>query len=297
MKLRTAEAGKKRGRFPVRCVILDFDGTLTDVEKEAAGFGERYLLDLCSVLGIAEAELGRLWEAERRKLDESPDFGWSVGGKIVAPAYADPHILATATAGAVLDSLGLFMDKAERLKLSDSIFHRNYPLNPTVFRDGAGEFLRELMDKFPVFIVTSSEAGNVERKLAQLGPGRAPPVFGSAQKYAIDDSWAAVPEGMEVGGLGRPVLLRRKKYWEIIEGILASAGVSRGEALVAGDIFELDLSLPLFMGVPVCLVMKGATGIYEIDAVSGYERGIVAPDLQGVLSSLAPGSWNISMKR
>jgi beta-phosphoglucomutase-like phosphatase (HAD superfamily) len=266
--------------------MLDFDGTLTDVEKEAERFGERYMADLGKSIGISEAELSVLWERMQRRILCNPDAGWEVGGKIVAPAHADPHILATVTAVNVLNALNLLMEPEERLKVMDSLFHRNYPQNRIAFREGAADFLRQLMEKYDACFVTSSKAESVRQKLAHLGLKCIPPVYGSAQKYVIDDSWGAVPESIVLEGLSRPVFLRRKKYWDILEGAMAGRNLRKDELLVAGDIYELDLSLPHFFGMRLGLITKSATSAQEITTVSNYERGFVVPDLQACLSKI-----------
>jgi phosphoglycolate phosphatase-like HAD superfamily hydrolase len=272
--------GKPLHSGPLKCVVLDFDGTLTDVEKEAEKFAERYMTDLGKSTGIGEAELSLLWERMHRQILANGDHGWEIDGKIVAPAHADPHIMTTVIAANILNALNLFMEPKERLKLMDSIFHRNYPQNRIVFREGAADFLRVLMEKSDACFVTSSKTASVQHKLNHLGLKNLPLVYGSAQKYVIDDSWSIVPESMAIEGLCRPVFLRRKKYWDILENIMSQRNLGKGDLLVAGDIYELDLSLPHFFGMHISLITKTATSIEEIAAVSNYEKGFVASDLQ-----------------
>ncbi len=74
-------------------VLLDFDGTFTDVEKEAGPFFEAYLADVRELLGPGfESE----WEQAAATMSADPaNHGWLHEGRIVAPGNADPYLRAT----------------------------------------------------------------------------------------------------------------------------------------------------------------------------------------------------------
>ena len=87
-------------RMAVRCVILDFDGTFTDIETEAQPFVPAFRREVESRIG---SNATRYWENAERTVDESPDaYGWESEGVIVAPATADPYIRATVIAQTAL---------------------------------------------------------------------------------------------------------------------------------------------------------------------------------------------------
>jgi hypothetical protein len=52
---------------------------------------------------------------------------------------------------------------------------------------------------------------------------------------------------------------------------------------VVGDLFELDLALPLALGARVGLVVSPHTPRYEIDFVGSQERARVLNGLPGIL--------------
>lgn len=269
---------------PLRSVILDFDGTLTDVSKEAEGYAGRYMLGLAKAVGIGEGELSRTWESVQNKVMGDPSaYGWKAGGKIVAPAASDPHILASVVAAESLDTLGLLTDPAARAATLDFLFHANYRLNPTVFKEGAGEFLSALMGRTRLSIATSSRADSVRDKLSALSLPRLPDVFGDARKNVLDQAWDAVPERFDAG-LGRPVYLRRRCYYDVLQRI--SSGTDPGQVLVAGDIYELDLSLPQFLGMRAILLPKESATAQEIGAVLAYARGLVCRTLDDCLKEI-----------
>ncbi len=269
---------------PLRSVILDFDGTLTDVEKETEGYAGRYREGLAKAVGIGSGELCQAWDAVQRKVQENPSsYGWKIGGRIVAPAASDPHILVSVVASEVLDSFGLLEDPAARAATLDFLFHANYRLNPTVFKEGAAGFLGALMERAPLSIATSSRADSVRAKLSSLGLPRLPDVYGEARKNILDQAWDAVPESVDAG-LGRPVYLRRRFYHDVLERI--TSGLPNGEVLVAGDIYELDLSLPQFLGMRTALLPKASATSQEIGAVLAYGKGLVCRSLEELFSGI-----------
>ncbi len=266
--------------------MLDFDGTLTDSHKEADGFSARYLSGLAKAVGMSEGELSAVWESTHEMILSAPErFGWEPRGRIIAPAASDPFILAGVVAARSLDALGLLKDRSERNRVLDSIFHSNYALNKTIFREGAADFLRKLMELSGACIVSGSPKADVERKLSALRLPAGPQVFGSAQKDELDDSWEAVPESVDAG-LGRPVFLRRRKYWDILESVLMARGLEPSEALVAGNIYELDLSLPRFMGMRIALLKTESTSAPEMEAASEGGRGFVSGGLYDCLGKI-----------
>ncbi|MEW6035328.1 MAG: hypothetical protein AB1529_01830 [Candidatus Micrarchaeota archaeon] len=250
--------------------VLDFDGTLTDIKREAGPFRERYRKGFAKMIGMGEGPIEPLWAEAEKKILGDPRAGWIIGGKIVAPAFPDPYAFATAAATDVLDALGILLDAGERLKRMDLLFHSAYAGGDVAFREGARDFLLELMARTEVSIVTSSGTASVLRKLGHLALPSSPPVFGNAQKYLVDGAWDALPESFSPQGYGRSVLLRRRKYWDILESV--RKGNPHEKILVVGDIYELDLALPQFMGMRVCLASRDDTPAHHIAAANDSAR-------------------------
>src|SRR4051812_18882133 len=95
--------------MPLKCVVLDFDGTLTDVARDAPPFEAAYAAHLADLLG---RDVSTAWPealAEARRL--APELGWTIEGPAVAPADADPYILAGVAARRFLDGLGVLVGK------------------------------------------------------------------------------------------------------------------------------------------------------------------------------------------
>lgn len=259
----------------IQCAVLDFDGTLTDVEKESGPFTEKYRKGFAKMIRISENGLAPLWDlAEKKILSDPTGNGWKIDGKIVAPAHPDPYIFATVSATEVLDMLDLYPDPAERLRKMDALFHSSYEGLETVFREGAGGFIARLMEELDVSIATSSATDSVLAKLGALKLRTLPPVFGNASKYVLDPSWTEMQESFRPEGYGRPVYLRRKRYWDILEGIKGNR--PNREMIVVGDIYELDLALPQFAGMNICLASRASTPASHIAAA---DSGIIIGEL------------------
>jgi len=279
-------------------IVLDFDGTFTDVEREAPGFVRAFP-------GILSAKIGRsiahLWaEAESAARAEAPELGWTFDGKVAAPADADPYILCACTAQKILGTLGLFADDRERSTLLNHTYAAAYEFTETAFRPEAAEVLRGLCELgVPVTVVTNSTTSVVRKKLVQLVPelmaGERPAIglFGEARKFLTvpasgetDPRFAGLAEGTSAPGLRRPVLLRRGIYFDVLRQIWAQSGGGPSETLVAGDIFELDLALPAALGAHVHLVRRKGVHAYEeaaVQAVAGG-RGQVSDGVGPVLA-------------
>src|SRR5439155_9674811 len=86
------------------------------------------------------------------------------------------------------------------------------------------------------------------------------------------DGWTAAPDELAMPGLDRPVLLRRREYHDILRAILDEAGRTFAELVVVGDIFELDLAMPLSLGARVGLVSSARTPDYERAFVTSHPR-------------------------
>ena len=129
----------------------------------------------------------------------------------------------------------------------------------------------------PAWIVTNSDTAAVARKVGDDWPSAR--VRGFARKFEIDDAWTDVPAELAVPGLDRPVLLRRRAYGEILRTIIAAERAAPSEMIVVGDIFELDLAMPLALSARVGLVATDRTPAYERAFVATHPRGHIIDDL------------------
>jgi phosphoglycolate phosphatase-like HAD superfamily hydrolase len=279
----------------IECVVLDLDGTLTDLPREAPAFTAAFPAQLADLLG---RDVAGLWAAaEARVRARSPELAWTMGGHAVAPADADPYILASSAAHVLLDGLGvLTRDPALRGEIITTLFRRAYHLTGAAFRPEARPVLEALLSRVPaVYVVTNAATEVATRKLHSLAPAGLPRlrIRGDARKFGIgpaarpDTRFAAVARPVHVPGLGRPVLMERGLYFDALVAIGAETGAPFSQTLVCGDIWEMDLALPAALGASVHLVRRPRTFAYELDAVRALgPRGGVSEGVAALLERL-----------
>lgn len=283
-----------------RLIILDFDGTMTNAEAEGVPFRAGYLEDLAILCGVSLEEVQKLAAQYEAEVAQTPQaFGWMFEGRIVAPAVVDPYLRIMPVARKIFDQLGVFSSERDRSRLLDGILYKyNYQKTVIAFRPGAQAFLTWLGEQpaLEAYVVTNSHTEPVSRKLQQLGQQpdgsnvlgwMQSRVHGRARKYMIDEQFTAVPEHLSVPGLSRPVLLRRRFYAETLEQLRTQHGIAWEDVTVVGDIFELDLALPLSLGARVILVGNAHTPAYERAFVQGHPRAWLAEGLAEVQALLA----------
>ena len=284
----------------VRCVILDFDGTFTDIETEAQPFVPAFRREVESRIG---SNATRYWENAERTVDESPDaYGWESEGVIVAPATADPYIRATVIAQTALKEAE-FADEGARSALIQEAYRVSYPATTTAFREEAAAVLRLLVNAIPVVcFVSNARADVIRAKLDQLVPeiSGSLRVFGDARKQTLAATAASarfvtLPEFVEAFGRNRrPVYLRRHFYLDILERIWSETNCSAFDTLVCGDVFELDLAMPVVLGCRVHLICRLGTARRDIKAVRQFgSRAEVSGSLWGLAAHALQIPWRV----
>ena len=294
---------------PVDYVVLDFDGTFTDVEQESKGFEPAVAHMVASLIG--SDRIDPLWEVATKRVDDDPDEnGWSIGGRTVAPGNADPYIRASTAMRLIFSWLEYVKDPQARDALQSRIFTDAYTGYTTaVARPDAVRVLRELVASGrTVAIVTNSSTEAVAKKLDQFDPslryvrGERPgpgeiALFGNARKFSLDapkklrPQFAKLKASIRVAGLSRPVYLRRGPYYDALCKIWTNPEKDAARTLVCGDIYELDLALPEALGCQVQLVARGeSTPRWAREHVAGISRGRGQCDdaLSAVLGRLRP---------
>ena len=275
------------------CVCLDFDGTLTLAEEGGARYVEEYREDLSRRL---ERDLTGEWQRAEASVREDPTLhGLLYQGKVVAPGNADPFIRSSTVARMVMDEFGSFPESAERERVLGELYAAAYDHTTTVFRGDARPVLERLSETgLPVFVVTNSRTDSVERKIAGLlgAAARPPAVFGDAKKAILEEPeppdarFDALPATRALPGLPRPVYLRRGRYYEALRAIWQRARTEPARTLLVGDIYELDLAMPLELGVSVHLLEGQVTSAHERHFVADHPRGSVSSSLGAVLERL-----------
>lgn len=278
----------------IDCVVLDLDGTFTDLTHEAPLFQAAFPRLIADLVG---KDLAAAWpEAERRVRELSPELGWTVDGHVVAPADADPYILASCAAQLLFDRLLLLADPALRSDVITALYRRAYQHTGAAFRPDAKAVLEALLLRVPhVRFVTNAAEDVAQRKLASLAPrGLAQlGLRGDARKFLIgpaaapDERFTRIAPSKQIAGLTRPVLLSRGRYFDALAAIWKETGARPETTLVCGDIYELDLALPAELGAQVHLIRREFTFDYELSAIRALgPRGGVSDTLTPLLERL-----------
>lgn len=268
-------------------VVLDFDGTLTDVEREGAGFEVAYRREFNALVG---RDVSHVWDAEAARVLQDPEAGWTVNGAVVAPANCDPYIRCTCVAYSVCDRLGVLRHvdvRGELLSVLYGYCYRQFP--EPHFRPDAKAVLEQLVRTGAhVVIVTNSDANVVNGKLAKLGVTGVD-VVGNAKKYIViedghDDPAFLGLSDVRMPGLKRALKVRRPFYFKALKWLWDNTPASPASTLVCGDIFELDLLVPLALGARGHLVLRSTVLPYEREALAGFgARSSSSTELSGVL--------------
>ena len=279
-------------RMPIECVVLDLDGTFTDLSREAPAFSAAFPVLVADLLG---RPLDGAWEDAVRRVHElSPELAWMIEGHAVAPADADPYILASSAAQLVFDRFGVLTgDPGLRSEIITTIFRRAYQHTGAAFRPEAKRVLEALLGRgLPVCFVTNAPAAAAAAKLESLALADREKlmIFGDARKFLIgpparpDARLSAVPSEKHLPSLKRPLLLERGRYFDALAAIWETTGARPETTLVCGDIFELDLALPAELGAHVHFVKRERTYAYELEALAALgDRGGASDALEAIL--------------
>ena len=282
----------------IRHVVLDFDGTCTDVPAAHHLFLEEYrrLLAL-EVAPCAPDEWEHALEVVRAR---SPQEGWMLWGTPAAPAAADPYILASEAAA--------WLARSHRYPkpLPKDLHDRAVLAGEAPFRPECARVLAEVAKAgAALHVISNSDASTVSGRLDRLlaaDPGLRARIHveGSAAKYAICEppqepepgrspvvprlraAFAALPaESPRL--LDRPIYLRRGRYLAALSTLWGDPNAPAA-TLVCGDIWELDLAMPAALGCAVHLIERAAP--YE---TYPYERAALARTLRGRSSATLDG--------
>lgn len=286
---------RKGGDVSPRLLIIDFDGTLTDAEEEGGLFQRAYLEDLSILAGLRRDAVSEHASRFLAELDRNPqNYGWTYEGRIVAPATVDPYVRMRTVAQMLFDRERVFLDSLDRTRLLELLFRENYPKTRQAFRNGVRELLEALVGT-NVYIVTNSDAEPVRAKLSELVANAGAShtigwivdrVYGNARKYLIDEALTEVPAELEVPGLSRPVLLRRRRYFEVLDELRRRHGVEWSDVRIVGDTFELDGALPLALGATFGFLVNPRTPAYEQEFLASCPHAKILHNLSEALPFL-----------
>jgi len=291
-------------------IVLDFDGTFTDVppsvEPYLAAYGgllSQWLYSAGTGAHAKEGISGREWRDTCARLARrSPEVGWALTTTPSAPIGADPYILAGEAAAFIARQRGIVA------AVPGDLYTQAYTYAPADWRPEAADILKRLMSSGKeVAFVSNASSTKIEARLSELlgdaWRGRIA-VRGGANKFKIDelphpddagdasgltadvrDAFGNLPAGAP--GPGRPIYLRRGSYFATL-AMLWNGDPSRiGRTIVCGDIWELDLAMPSALGAEVHLIERAEPfGAYEYERDAADARGSRSSDLLGLLARL-----------
>ena len=278
----------------IEAVVLDFDGTLTDSDKEAETFiklFKSYLASSDYFSNFGQEKFESLWNEEETKVQKEPDkYGWRYNDEIVAPPTC-PYIVYLTITNLLMDKFNILPNKDERSTFINSLFQRTHKKTPTLFRENIEDFLYELLNIVPVFIVTASPEENIREKIKHLDDKaliERISIRGGVRKYTfeteVSDGLPDIPNEIYIEGLGRPVLPKRVDYYNVLKELIDKNNIGGFESLlVVGDVYELDLALPHVMNSYICLIENKRTLEYEKKAVKEHDKGYITRDLNEVI--------------
>ncbi|MCR4327638.1 MAG: hypothetical protein NUV46_03595 [Nanoarchaeota archaeon] len=251
-------------------LMLDFDGTLTDIEEETKEFQEIYPILFLEKFGLKKSKYLPIFNEIKEELKSDEKKGFILNGQDVLPVSSDPYILTQATSQEMIKREKLLVE--DETKTIIGLFGetlKKIPKQNAHYREGkekTKEFLDKTMRKYNLVFVTNSQRGKVEHYLKELGSDYFCniSVIGNAKKLFVNPNFDEVPESFTPPNFKREVLLRRDNYYGILKFL--SLGIfSNKNTKVIGDIYELDLALPDYLGYDVIQMENGYSKKHERD--------------------------------
>lgn len=276
----------------IRCAIVDFDGTLTELAREEAVFESLYTENL---VASTTSFVRDAWADAAARVDADPDrYGFVLGESVVAPGNADHFIRCLAVTQVLACELELITPDGLRHAMINA-YSKAYEevtrsfWSADMFRPGVVEFLEYFREmRVPLWLVSNAEVTQVRKRLSCL-PARVRGLvnfLGNAQKYWIGHSSKShaafdfIPDEQKLPGMARAVKLKRGRYFDALATVWDRTRTEAVHTLVVGDIYEMDLAMPAALGAHVHLVQRGEPRApYRHALIALGERGSWGCDL------------------
>lgn len=252
-------------------LVSDFDGVWTNQEIEADYVWKHIINSVAALTGESKESVEGLLNGCKKEMDRQPyEYGWFFDGSVAAYYQEDPFgdnnaIFDYINRAASTRSYSNFKQQIakikaailEKTKMSLAEYSNDCFIKATTqFKlegklkpvETAGEIVKKLNSAgVEIVIASNSKTEKIEHLFRKAGHtvtneraikrGRLHAI-GDAKKFVIDKGFSEVPESMEIKGKFR-VNLRRKNYHKIL--------LQEKPDYVIGDVFSLDLALPLYM--------------------------------------------------
>jgi len=252
-------------------LISDFDGVWTNQDSEADYVWNYLVNSIASHTGTKPEEVDKLLKQCKSEMNGTAyEYGWFNNGAIAAYYQEDPF----GDNNAIFD----YIDRASSKRsyshfkqdiagIKDAILNKSkmtlaefsndcFVRSTTQFKlegklkpvETAGKIITKLNKAgVEIIVVSNSKTEKIEHLFLKAGQkmtnehsiirGRLHAI-GDAKKFVIDNSFTEIPESMPISGRFK-VNLRRKNYFKIL--------LKEKPDYVIGDVFSLDLALPLYL--------------------------------------------------
>lgn len=242
-------------------IIFDFDGTLTDIEKSSADWQKKYPKVCAEMLGANYIDIKNRYFEIKNDLINQNNKGFIIAGYNSLPASSDPYIKSQAAMiDLIKEDCGKNFETPKDITkfLINSFSNTNkISQDKTFFRDGAEDFLNKVKKNYRAFIITNSDGDKTISALQSISHDDIE-VYGNAKKLFVNSENISCL----FPNFPRITLLDRKEYTKILKD-LQRRGIEPEETIVVGDIFELDLAIPTFLGYDIIQIDNGSTPKHE----------------------------------
>ena len=287
-------------------VVLDFDGTCTQIPKIWEAYLELYRRSLVETsFDLSGPQWRKAIDTVRQ---QSQKAGWTLAGCPAAPAAADPYIMADESARLILRQRG------NRGTVPPQVNMQAYAAAEAPWRKEVIDTFSRLVERgIRLHFVSNSSTAMITRRLQELLADH-PLLQGKiavqsdAGKFRIGElNWEnqdaflpearkkfeALPAASDVEyskSVGRPIYLRRGSYFDAIYRVLGGDIGLIPNTVFCGDIWEMDLAMPYALGACVHLIDRAAPfDTYDFEknaAAAGGVRAKTSGDLTGLLAWL-----------
>lgn len=252
-------------------LVSDLDGVWTDQDKESVYVSEYIINKLSEITKFRSEELKELIDGCRKEMDKTPwEYGWFYDGKISAYYHEDPFGDNNAIFNYIQrignrNSFSVFRQKLSDIKkaILQNGFESTEKFSNYCFTESTKMFKeagklaphrngKEALDKVlkkgvQVVVVSNSSTQKIEHLFLKMGkqptnersfkPGNVH-ARGNAMKFILKQDFNSIPAILKTEKR-YDVQLRRESYYDML--------IDEAPDYVLGDVFSLDISLPLYL--------------------------------------------------
>lgn len=247
-------------------LVSDFDGIWTNQELEAEYVWDYIISRLSQLTGLNIEEADSFLKEIKSEMDaKAYKYGWFNNGKIACFYQEDPF----GDNNAIFDYIGKVYNKHSNSLISERIYkigkhildggYSSFDIfSNNCFFESTGKFkeegkllphssARSVLDKLfqnniQVVIASNSKTTKIEYLFSLMGINTEEKdkfyARGNSLKFMIENDFKEVPEALKIDS-NYNVNLRRQAYYNVLCEELPD--------FVIGDVFSLDLSLPLYL--------------------------------------------------